>query len=208
MTGVLFVVYGLWCLIRTAPLPGRAEAGSGPRGGVGAGSGSAGRRSLSAAVLFLVIWAAMYTAFGKYPGDWLAIPKAVKYWMGQHAIARIPGPWWYYFPQLVYYDTAILVAAPARLPLAGLALGSAPADDPRRDAPARACTWRSTRGSRRSAGRPSLIALGVFLAAFFVAGWVLKPPPESTLSPFLQFIAFWAVGSLAIYAWAREKVPG
>ena len=66
---------------------------------------------LSAAILFLVIWATMYTAFGKYPGDWLAIPKAVKYWMGQHSIARIPGPWYYYFPQLAYYDTAILLAA-------------------------------------------------------------------------------------------------
>ena len=53
----------------------------------------------------------MYSAFGKYPGDWLAIPKAIKYWMGQHSIARIPGPWYYYFPQLLFYDTAIVFAA-------------------------------------------------------------------------------------------------
>ena len=100
MTGVLFVAYGLWCLVR----------------GVGEPQGPTARRAaiapaarwtcatlvpiFSAGHLFLVIWATMYTAFGKYPGDWLAIPKAVKYWMGQHAIARIPGPWYYYFPQL------------------------------------------------------------------------------------------------------------
>jgi len=90
----------------------------------------------------------MYTAFGKYPEDWLAIPKAVKYWMGQHAIARIPGPWYYYFPLLAYYETAAVVAA---------------------------------------------------LFAF--------RRREERSNPFLRFVAFWAIGSILLYAWAREKVP-
>src|SRR6266542_3859729 len=97
-------------------------------------------------VAFGFIWALMYSAFGRYPGDWLAIPKAVKYWMGQHTIARIRGPWYYYFPQLVYYETGFLVAA---------------------------------------------------LFAF----------RKKRNDPFFGFLVFWAVGSLAIYAWAREKVP-
>ena len=88
----------------------------------------------------------MYSAFGKYPGDWLAIPKAVKYWMGQHAIARIPGPWYYYFPQLFYYET------------------------------------------------------GIFFAAFFAFRVRRR-------DPFFGFLVFWTIGSLAIYGWAREKVP-
>lgn len=205
MTGVLFVAYGLWCLVRTATAP------RGPRPGaaVSAGARWALARTgpiLTAGILFLVIWAGMYTAFGKYPGDWLAIPKAVKYWMGQHAIARIPGPWWYYFPQLAYYDTAILLAALFAFR--------------RRD-------WRSDPLLRTMlvttpllglyivahlavpaiGGPAAIVALVLFVVGYAVAGFVLKPPPESTLSPFVQFLAFWALGSLAIYAWAREKVP-
>jgi len=46
------------------------------------------------------------------PGDWWrAIPRAVGYWMGQHSIARIPGPWYYYFPQTLMYETGTLAAA-------------------------------------------------------------------------------------------------
>jgi uncharacterized protein (TIGR03663 family) len=203
MTGVLFVAYGLWCLIRTAP------AGPKPAAAAAAATRWTVPRIapvFSAGLLFLVIWAAMYTAFGKYPGDWLAIPKAVKYWMGQHAIARIPGPWWYYFPQLVYYDTAILLAAGFAFrprdwksdPLLRTLLVATPL----------LAGYVALHAAVPKIGGPAvLVALGLFAAGFAVAGWVLKPPPVSTLSPFLQFVAFWAVGSLAIYAWAREKVP-
>jgi uncharacterized protein (TIGR03663 family) len=103
---------------------------------------------LTAALIFLGIWAFAYSAFGKYPKDWLAIPKAVKYWMGQHSIARIPGPWYYYVPQLIYYETSLV------------------------------------------------------FAAFFAFR-----RPEKRNSPFLRFVLFWAIGSLLLYAWAREKVP-
>jgi uncharacterized protein (TIGR03663 family) len=205
MTGVLFVAYGLWCLVRTAPSP----AGPKPAAAASAAARWVGKHwmpLLSAGLLFLVIWAGMYTAFGKYPGDWLAIPKAVKYWMGQHAIARIPGPWWYYFPQLAYYDTAILLAAGFAFrwrdwrsdPLLRTTLVAAPV----------LAAYVAVHVWKPAIGGPALvIALGAFVVSFAVAGWVLKPPPESTLSPFLQFVAFWAIGSLAIYAWAREKVP-
>ncbi len=147
MTGVLFVAFGFWAFLEKVVT-------ARPRGGAVASTLTATvawvRRHLvpllTAGLVFLFIWALMYSAFGRYPGDWLAIPKAVKYWMGQHTIARIRGPWYYYFPQLVYYETGFLVAA---------------------------------------------------LFAF----------RKRRNDPFFGFLVFWAVGSLAIYAWAREKVP-
>lgn len=148
MTGVLFVAYGIWLLVE------QVARAKGDRKVLPRALGSTGRwiaahlvPLLTAALVFLSIWALFYSAFGKYPQDWLAIPKAVKYWMGQHSIARIPGPWYYYVPQLLYYETAIVFAA---------------------------------------------------LFAF--------RRPESR-SPFLRFMLFWAIGSLLLYAWAREKVP-
>jgi uncharacterized protein (TIGR03663 family) len=204
MTGVLFVAYGIWCVVRGAGSPeGPSPAGALRRGVFWALAHIA--PILSAGILFMVIWAGMYTAFGKYPGDWLAIPKAVKYWMGQHSIARIPGPWYYYFPQLAFYDTAICFAAifafsrhdwksdpflrclrAVALPIAGYML----------------LRWRVPFFAPRA-----FVWVAVILAATLVL--ILRRPPAQapTLSPFLQFVAFWAVGSLAIYGWAREKVP-
>lgn len=149
MTGVLFVAYAVWALLervaRTRETKGALSAA------VSATVRWIGARLVplaTAALVFLAIWALAYSAFGKYPQDWLAIPKAVKYWMGQHSIARIPGPWYYYVPQLLYYETSIVFAA----------------------------LFAFRRGGKRS-------------------------------SPFLRFVLFWAIGSLLLYAWAREKVP-
>ena len=207
MTGVLFVVYGLWSLLSSAVLSVRGGSS------LAAPFRSTARWTLdhliplcSAAILFLVIWVTMYTGFGKHPADWLAIPQAVKYWMGQHTIARIPGPWYYYFPQLAYYETAILLAA--------------------------LCAFRSRDWFRDPFLRSVLLALPLILlyavartfivplaghavlwvVALFALGsflslFALEPPPEAVLTPFLRFVAFWDVGSLGIYAWAREKVP-
>ena len=112
MTGVLFVAFGVFAfIVRVQQAKGKGRVGRAPSPRRLAWIGARILPLLTAALVFLPIWALMYTAFGKYPGDWLAIPKAVKYWMGQHAIARIPGPWYYYFPQLLYYETAILFAA-------------------------------------------------------------------------------------------------
>ena len=146
MTGVLFVAYGIWAFAV------RAFTARGSGGAATAATETWGwiRRHfvllVSAGIVFLFLWALMYTAFGRYPGDWLAIPKAVKYWMGQHAIARIAGPWWYYGPQLLMYETGIL----------------------------------------------------------FLLPFAFRERPKD---PFFHFLCFWAVSSVAIYSWAREKVP-
>ncbi|MDQ5859116.1 MAG: TIGR03663 family protein, partial [Acidobacteriota bacterium] len=155
MTGVLFVAYGIWAIVeRVARAKGNKRAL--PDALIATARWVRGHfvPLLTAALVFLSIWALLYSAFGKYPQDWLAIPKAVKYRMGQHSIARIPGPWYYYVPQLLYYETAIVFAA-----LFAFRRRSDPG-----------------RGSD-----PHL--------------------------PFLRFVLFWAIGSLLLYAWAREKVP-
>jgi len=112
MTGVLFVAFGFWVFLERV-LSARGRPGA-VRTAVESTVSWVRRHFvplLTAGFVFLFIWALMYSAFGKYPGDWLAIPKAVKYWMGQHALGRIPGPWYYYFPQLLFYETGFLLAA-------------------------------------------------------------------------------------------------
>jgi uncharacterized protein (TIGR03663 family) len=151
MTGVLFLLYAPFALLLRAAEAKKGEGARAVTEGLSASFRWMRARVLpllTAALVFLAIWALAYSAFGKYPGDWLAIPKAVKYWMGQHSIARIPGPYWYYVPQLLYYETAIVFAA-----------------------------------------------LFVFRR------------PENRNSPFLRFVLYWALGSILLYAWAREKVP-
>jgi uncharacterized protein (TIGR03663 family) len=147
MTGVLFVLFGVWVFLER--VIGSRPRGRSARAAVAATATWVRRHFaplLTAGLVFLSIWALMYSAFGKYPKDWLAIPSAVKYWMGQHAIARIKGPWYYYFPQLLFYETGFLLAA-----------------------------------------------FGAFR--------------RKRSDPFFRFLVFWTIGSLAIYGWAREKVP-
>ena len=158
MTGVLFVAFGVWAIAD------RVARSKGKKGAIAESRRATVRwirgRILplaTAAIVFLGIWALAYSAFGKYPKDWLAIPKAVKYWMGQHSIARIPGPPWYYVPQLLYYETAIVFGA--------------------------VFAFRRVKNPRPGS------------------------EPDLRTSPFLRFVLFWAVGSLLLYAWAREKVP-
>ncbi len=207
MTGVLFVAYGAWCLFSEALL---SRRGGSKLGAPLAATARWIRAHLmplaSAGILFMVIWVTMYTGFGKHREDWLAIPKAVKYWMGQHAIARIPGPWYYYFPQLAYYETAVLLAA----------LFAFRWQDWRRDpflrsvllaVPALGLYGVAQTYIPALAAHPVLWVAAICVLASFFALSFLKPPPEPTLTPFLRFMAFWAVGSLAIYSWAREKVP-
>jgi uncharacterized protein (TIGR03663 family) len=204
MTGVLFVVYAVWCAVRGLGVVG----GRSPAAAAGdAVSWILARFApiLSAAILFMVIWAGMYSAFGKYPGDWLAIPKAIKYWMGQHSIARIPGPWYYYFPQLFFYDTAIVFAALFAFsrkqwrsdPLLRVLRGSF--------LPILAyllLRWKFPVFAPRA-----IVWIAVILVATLILTLRRAAEADAALTPFVQFLAFWAVGSLAIYGWAREKVP-
>jgi uncharacterized protein (TIGR03663 family) len=207
MTGVLFVAYGGWCLFSETLLAWREKSTG--RSPIAATVLWVLQRALpivSAGILFMVIWVTMYTGFGRHPGDWLAIPSAVKYWMGQHTIARIPGPWYYYFPQLAYYETAILFAALFAFPW------QAWKRDPFLRSVLLAIPAMALYGVARVYVAPLAAHAVVWvvvifaLVSLFAIGF-LQPAPQRVLTPFLRFMAFWAVGSLGIYAWAREKVP-
>lgn len=208
MTGVLFVVFGLWTFAERALS--RADGGASKTAARALEWANERRMPIAvAAIVFLSIWALLYTSFGRYPSDWLAIPKAVRYWMGQHAIARIPGPWYYYLPQILMYETGTLAAALLLLRRR----------DFRRDpfvqsiACATAGVTVAALASGALAGRGGALEkwgpLAIILASLVAAARLLRRPaaPGERLAPFLRFIVFWAFGSLAIYGWAREKVP-
>ena len=207
MTGVLFCVFGLWVFAERALS--KAPGGGVSRAARGTASWIWTRLVpwVIAGTVFLTIWALLYTGFGRHPSDWLAIPKAVKYWMGQHAIARIPGPWYYYFPQLFVYETATLAAA--------LLLLRRP--EIRRDPFLRsvACAMgglgvgalASSLLGDSSAGKGAFwVCAAIGGAAAIVC---LRRPIAAAErpAPFLRFVLFWTLASLAIYGWAREKVP-
>ena len=207
MTGVLFVFYGLWVFAARALDPvsgGAAVAARETRDWVSARIVPL----LIAGIVFLSIWSLLYSAFGRYPGDWLAIPKAIKYWMGQHAIARIPGPWYYYFPQLLVYEAATLAAA--------LLLWRR--WDVRRDRFIQSVVCFSgglffgaaVSSLLGSSSTARIVFLGFAGAGGFLALARLRIPPlpgDERAAPFLRFVVYWALASLAIYGWAREKVP-
>jgi len=217
MTGVLFVVFGVWLFLEAA----LAQPGGFPRSARAVSQWVAPRfvPIVIAATVFLCIWALLYTAFGRYPGDWLAIPKAIKYWIGQHSIARIPGPWYYYFPQLLMYETATLVAAllVLRRPdirrdrfiqsvacaLGGLAFAAL--------ASSVLGETSASRWAFRAIAFLSVVAavdrLRIPAAQAKQAAQAKEAASSERAAPMLRFIVYWALASLAIYGWAREKVP-
>ena len=86
---------------------------------------------LTSAVIFAIIWVAMYSSFGTNPKEleWYGlapIRDAITYWWGQQTIKRIGGPWYYYVPELVLYEP--LITFPALAAILG-ALLQKPAPD-------------------------------------------------------------------------------
>lgn len=154
-------------------------------------------------LLFLLFSLTFYTSFFTHPEKWNPVTPALTYWWGQHQIKRIGGPWWYYFPQLAFYEFLILV--PAFLYL------FVPLITPR--SPERLLTrvfWYLTVGS-----------FVVFLVFLFLIDWhlagvvILVPLAFAGLtlmrrwlpSRFIRFVTIWTIGCFGFYSWAQEKVP-
>src|SRR5207249_6099241 len=133
--------------------------------------------------------------------NWNGVSRALTYWWGQQMIKRIGGPWWYYVPQLLLYEPLLFFA------IFAVVLGPLLRDPP-----------------RRGRGRYAYYGAGLALAGFFVAlyQWPHQAPAVLLLAiglavlalatrwvpnRFIRFAILWALGSLAIYAWAQEKVP-
>lgn len=173
---------------------------------------------LVSAAVFLVVWTVIYSAFftdERYfkLDDPLRIfdpiRNALDYWIGQHRKERIGGPWWYYLPQLTFYDPLIL------FPLIAAVLGPVVSRRPR-SAAGRIfwwCTLLAFLGfvvalfaerenpalAQWKIGGVALMAVAAFATLTTATLWV----PDR----FTRFAVLWALASLAVYGWAQEKVP-
>ena len=156
---------------------------------------------ITSAAIFVAIWATLYSSFFTHMEKALAIGDAIEYWSGQHDIKRIGGPWWYYVPQLLFYEPLIF------LPISAIILGPLQRL-PFRDSFGRICYF-ATLGLtglfviallRKPEWAP-LVLLAAQGAAMLSVGtrWV----PDR----FTRFSILWALGALATYGWAQEKVP-
>jgi uncharacterized protein (TIGR03663 family) len=65
----------------------------------------------TATVIALTIALVLYTSLLTHPEEWNATARALQYWWGQHEKQRIGGPWWYYLPLEVGYESLIFVPA-------------------------------------------------------------------------------------------------
>jgi len=153
-------------------------------------------------VIFTIIWLVFYTSFGTHPKNWNSVNRALSYWMGQHEIKRIGGPWWYYFPDLTVYEP--LVFFPALLYLLGplLQAGSREPTSTRVLAYATWITFAAFVGSLFVAATQAPLVL---LASLTFAGLTLMRRwlPDR----FTRFVIIWAMGCFGFYSWAQEKVP-
>lgn len=61
--------------------------------------------------IFVLVTVPLYTLLLSQPGDWPFPLKAIRYWTGQHHVARLDGPWWFHIFRLLVYEFLILAAA-------------------------------------------------------------------------------------------------
>lgn len=180
----------------------RAQAFAAVRQEVGAFFGRARLPILTSLIIFAVIWLVFYTSFLSHPENWDPVIPALSYWLGQHEIQRIGGPWYYYFPHMFLYEQ--LIFFPAVLFLLPPLLN-------RRSNEPQSTTWLAyATWALLAAFAVSLVAFPtraplVLLAALTLAGFVqmLRWLPDR----FTRFTIVWALGSFVFYAWAQEKVP-
>ncbi len=180
----------------------RAQALAEVRGEVASFLRGAWLPVLSSLILFALIWLVFYTSFFSHPEKWNAVSGALSYWLGQHEIQRIGGPWWYYFPHLFFYEALIFIPA--------VLFAFTPMLRPRPQEPQSTlqlvyATWLAF-----GAFALSLVAFPpqapyVLLVALTLAGFVhmLRWLPDR----FTRFAIIWSLGSIVFYAWAQEKVP-
>ncbi|HUI25171.1 MAG TPA: flippase activity-associated protein Agl23 [Candidatus Kryptonia bacterium] len=158
---------------------------------------------ITTAIIFVAIWVLFYTSMLSHPKNYFAVGRALSYWMGQHEIKRIGGPWYYYIPQLTLYDPLVLFAAAAMI--------FAPfVQSTKSDSVLRAMRYSFGAGALVFVvlllkDPASHIAPVVFVALLGVAqiGVARVWLPDR----FTRFAILWTLGSLCFYGWAQEKVP-
>jgi uncharacterized protein (TIGR03663 family) len=168
---------------------------------------------VTAAALAAVIYTGLYSSLGTNPkGIVDGVVKAVQYWVEQHSIQRIKGPFQYYLPILLLYEL------PAMAGIVWCALRAA----------------RSSKHSKRLALKWALWTL-IVLGTSYV-GWTRLERPMSLFhldEPFHPALAFavvglwwllvsfhfrrnekleaffahWGATQLLLYSYAGEKIP-
>ena len=66
---------------------------------------------VTAVVIALTIALVLYTSLLTRPHEWNAVSRALHYWWGQQEAQRIGGPWWYYLPLELVYESLIFLPA-------------------------------------------------------------------------------------------------
>lgn len=180
----------------------RGQAYAAVRGEVGAFFRRAALPLVTSLIIFVVVWLVFYTSFLSHPENWNAVTPAISYWLGQHKIQRIGGPWWYYFPHLTFYEQ--LIFFPALIFLLTPLL-RARANEPKSTLYLVYATWGVTGIFFVTLFAYNHLAHYVLLAAATLAGFVhmLRWLPDR----FTRFTVVWTIGSFVFYAWAQEKVP-
>ncbi len=154
-------------------------------------------------VVFVLFSLTLYTSFFTHPEKWNPVTPALTYWWGQHQIKRIGGPWWYYFPQLAFYEFLIFVPAfvylfvPLITPRNGEGQGTR-------------VLWLLT-----GAAFVAFVIVLLFVDWHLAGVVILLPLALAGLtlmrrwlpSRFIRFVAIWTIGCFGFYSWAQEKVP-
>ncbi|HLG19578.1 MAG TPA: flippase activity-associated protein Agl23 [Bdellovibrionota bacterium] len=165
-------------------------------------------------LLMALIFCALYSSLGRNAGGILdgLYREMIPYWVRQHAIQRIKGPFDYYFPILATYELPLLLS---------LAW----------------CIWRAIRSTADTSYRAGLWCLGTFILwglllkswetvgpygskvhldqpmhvailCLEIGSWILLLSTHLRRNEILPaFCAHWGIVSLLLYSYAGEKVP-
>lgn len=156
----------------------------------------------TASVLFLAVWITFYSSLGAHWDKVNGVTPALDYWLGQHKIQRIGGPWYYYFPDLFIYEQLIFIGA--------LALLLTPLVHPRRNESTFLAGMAYTALTlavvaiisiwARPTWAPYILLVGATIAGLVhMRRWL----PDR----FTRFVMVWTLGNFVFYSWAQEKVP-
>ena len=158
---------------------------------------------LTTAMIFAAIWVLFYTSMLSHPKNYFAVGRALSYWIGQHEIKRIGGPWYYYVPQLTLYDPIVFFAA--------IAVIYGPFFQSTKSDPVlRVMRYAFGIGGaafvvlfvRDMAGHIAPVLFVALLGAALIGVARVWLPDR-----FTRFIILWTLGSVCFYGWAQEKVP-
>ncbi|MFH1017532.1 MAG: flippase activity-associated protein Agl23 [Pseudomonadota bacterium] len=165
--------------------------------------------------LFLVIYAGLYSSLGANREFWKesTILKMVRYWIAQHEMQRIKGPFHYYVPLLLIYELPLLIG------IAWATLRAAYSKPRRKKLAFRllmstlliwgacAVNW-SWLGPPLGAvfhleepWHPALLTLELS------AWWILVTYHFEREETFEAFLVHWGITSLLLYSYAGEKIP-